>query len=98
MAKLVINIAAEKIKKKHIARNMTNSAVQKGVCYKLPKKRLGRIELKHFNPWAELHSNPLAWNYHYARMVAQQKYNNVNRYQSIVGVGDFVVPYIRSYW
>ncbi len=39
MAELVVDVIAEEIQKVHIADNMHQAAVQKGVAYKLPQIR-----------------------------------------------------------
>jgi hypothetical protein len=46
MAELVVDIIAEQIQKEHIAANVQDTAVQKGIAYKLPQMRLEGYEHK----------------------------------------------------
>jgi hypothetical protein len=81
MPQLIVYVIAEYVQKEHIPKDVQKTAVQKSVCYELPKIRARRRENKLLRPGPQNIPCPLIG------PVAQQKHNHIYGYDGVIGVG-----------
>src|SRR3989339_307460 len=96
VAEFIIDIVAEKVQKEHIKKDVCDSAVQKGISYKLPYIRSDRDEHELFRPWPQLFDGsgervPV-------RGVGEGENDDIDSDNRVVGVRRSVRPDAGSYW
>ena len=81
MAKLIVDIIAEQVKEKHIAENVHQAAVQKGIGHELPEVGLIAVEHKVEDPRPELQTAAAR-----VYVIFQQQNDRIDENQGVIDI------------